>query len=182
MLSWGHALCRDSVPIHPTLVPLARSLALALLHFAELAQAACQRCCHEMALMLIRLPDLSDERGINANSNVRANKFRRFPVGNLRQTLPALVSAFLQTSESLELQFLPSMLPSRRPPILCSHLFFCRPRGRKKTNGIYFDILSCSFFLFLFNTLLQTFPYADASWCIEKKMHLIYLISVIKYH
>lgn len=95
--------------------------------------------------MLIRLPDLSDERGINAISNVRTSKFRRFPVDNLRQTLPALVSAFLETAESPELQFLPSMFPSRQPSILCSHLFFCSLRGRKKTNGIYFNILSCRF-------------------------------------
>lgn len=98
----------------------------------ELTRAACQRCCHEMALVLIRVPDLSDERGIQANSNVRANKFWRFPVDNLRQTLSALVSAFLEITESLERWFLPPMFPSRQPSILCSHLFFCTLRGRKR--------------------------------------------------
>lgn len=82
----------------------------------ELTQAACQCCCHEMALMLTRLLDLSDERGINASSNVLANTFQGFPVGNLRQTLSALVSAFLEITES-------PTFPSRQPSILCSHLF-----------------------------------------------------------
>ena len=101
LLSWGLALRRDSVPIHPTLVTLACSRSAPFC--TELTQAACQRRCHEMALMLIGYPDSSDERGINANSNVSAIPFRRFPVGNLRQTLSALVSAFLETTESLVL-------------------------------------------------------------------------------
>lgn len=54
--------------------------------------------------------------------------------------------------------------------------------GEEKKQMAFTSTSSAVVFLFLFNTLLQTFPYADASWCIEKKMHLIYLISVIKYY